>query len=220
MITPASARRRRNELLLKFISAMTAPTILDVGGTLEYWHGIPRGVAKRVVLLNTFPQAVIEAGFEAVVGDARDLSRFGDGEFDLVFSNSVIGHVGGFTDQERMAREICRIGKRHFVQTPNHTFPIDWRTRVPFFHLLPSKTQAWCFLHFPVGTYRRATGEHEAWDWATRVRNIRRHEIDLLFPESIVLNERVFGLTKSFMIHNFIDRSNIREIPQSKTSRK
>lgn len=85
-----------------------------------------RPPGAKVTLLNVMPQA----GIDAVLGDARDLSRYGDGEFDVVFSNSCIGHVGGFEDQLRMAREIRRVGRRYFVQTPNHGLPIDWRILV------------------------------------------------------------------------------------------
>ena len=201
----SSARRRRHELLLRMISSLeTSPSILDVGGTATYWKSFnfPADMVRRIVLLNTFPQ-VVDQQFESVVGDARDLSRFRDCEFDIVFSNSVIGHVGDFEDQEQMAREIRRVGIHFFVQTPNHGFPLDWRTLVPGFHFLPVKAQAWCFLHMRVGTYRRAGNLAEAFEWATRIRNLRRRELDLLFPGAFVVDERALGLTKSFMVHNF-----------------
>ena len=70
-------------------------------------------------------------------GAARDLSRYSDREFDVVFSNSVINVVGDIWDQERMAKEIGRVGKRYFVQAPNRGFLVDWRTLVLCFHLLP-----------------------------------------------------------------------------------
>ena len=199
------ARRRRNALLVRLLKPLKRPlSILDVGGTIEYWRTmeLPSGSASQIVLLNTFEQPA-NAPFEAVVGDACDLSRYNDRQFDLVFSNSVIGHVGSFSDQHRMAREIRRVGKYFFLQTPSHGFPLDWRTLVPFFHFLPAETQAWCFEHFSVGTYSRARSSAEALHLATRVRNIRRRELALLFPQANVVNERVLGLTKSFMIHTF-----------------
>jgi hypothetical protein len=80
---------------------------------------------------------------------------------------------------------------------------VDWRTLVPFFHFLPATAQAWCFSHLPVGTYKRSVSHEEARQWATRIRNIRRSEVSQLFPGARVIDERVFGFTKSFMIHNF-----------------
>ena len=44
--------------------------------------------------------------FESVWADARDLSQFKNNEFDVVFSNSVIEHVGAIKDQEAMMREV------------------------------------------------------------------------------------------------------------------
>ena len=156
----------------------------------------------QIELLNIHNQDA-RPPFKAVVGDARDLSRYPDRQFNVVFSNSVIGHVGSFQDQQRMANEIRRVGQRFFVQTPNHGFLVDWRTLVPFFHFLPTRAQAWCFEHFKVGTYRRASCRAEAINLAHRIRNIRRCELPILFPNAAVVPERVLGLTKSFMVHGF-----------------
>ena len=170
---------------------------------MEYWRAVqlPFEREARIELLNTFEQQVA-APYKSVVGDARDLSRYGDGEFDVVFSNSVIGHVGSFSDQQLMASEMRRVGRYFFLQTPNHGFPLDWRTLVPFFHFLPVEVQAWCFERFSVGAYCRAGSRAEAIHWASRVRNIRRRELALLFPGGTVVHERFGGFTKSFIVHN------------------
>jgi hypothetical protein len=102
----------------------------------------------------------------------------------------------------RTASEIRRVGRCYFVQTPNHAFPIDWRTMVPMFHFLPAAAQTWCFERARVGTYRRARDRIEALHWASRVRNIRRRELALLFPGGTVVHERFGGFTKSFIAHN------------------
>lgn len=199
-----AARKRRHERFVRLVAPLaTQPTLLDVGGTAAYWQHLPfpAGLAPRITLLNAFEQ---DAGpFSAVVGDARDLSRYGDRQFDIVFSNSVIGHVGSSSDQQSMADEVRRVGKHFFVQTPNHGFPVDWRTLVPLFHFLPARAQAACFSRVRVGRYRKASNAQEALEWATRIRNLRRYEIELFFPGASVIEERVLGLTKSFMIHNF-----------------
>lgn len=190
---------------MELLGALDRPIkLLDVGGTTDYWRdvGLAPDSGIQIVLLNTFEQDV-SAPFQSVVGDARDLSRFADAQFDVVFSNSVLGHVGTFADQLRMAQEVSRVGYRFFVQTPNDAFPVDWRTRVPLFHFLPPRAQAWCFEHFPVGTYRRASNRAEALHWASRVRNVKRHELPALFPGARVVPEYLLGIPKSFMVHNF-----------------
>jgi len=102
----ARARRSRKEFFVELLRAVPIPlSILDVGGTVDYWRTVdfPLDAQVQIVLLNTFDQHV-DSPFESVVGDARDLSRYRDREFDVVFSNSVICLVGSFTDQQCMAR--------------------------------------------------------------------------------------------------------------------
>lgn len=202
-----NARRKRNRRFVELLSRLPqrSISILDVGGTVEFWKTvtIPQTGIDRIVLLNTFEQSIPgDERMTAITGDARDLSRFPDQSFDLVFSNSVIGHVGSLEDQRRMAAEVQRVGIRHFLQTPNQGFPIDWRTMVPFFHFLPVALQAKCFARFPVGTYQRARDAEHAMQMASRIRNLSRSEVRMLFPSSRIENETVLGFTKSFLIHN------------------
>ena len=198
------ARQRRHRLFTGLLPVLDRPLeILDVGGVHDYWKraGDTASLNANIVLFNVFSQSDLPANFSSVVGDARDLSRYADRQFDVVFSNSVIGHVGSAQDQQRMAREIRRVGVRHFVQTPNHGFPIDWRTLVPGFHFLPASAQAWCFQRFPVGRYAKVDDQRAALELATRIRNVRKADLPVFFPGSTVVCEKFAGLTKSFMIH-------------------
>jgi len=175
--------------------------ILDVGGTVEYWQSMPWQELSpaEIVLLNVMPQDA-RPPFSAIVGDARDLSRYPAGTFDVVYSHSVIGHVGGFEDQRRMACELTRVGRQVIVQTPNQRFPIDWRTLMPGFHFLPLAAQAWCLQHMRVGRYARVRDRETARHLAARIRNLTRRELRTLFPGSSIEAERVCGLSKSFIV--------------------
>jgi hypothetical protein len=193
-------RERRMKLFLKLAECIPRPaTLLDVGGTVSFWRGcIPEGFG--LTLINVFDQEPLE-GMRVVIGDACDLSQFESRSFDVVFSNSVLGHVGSRERQQQMANEVRRVGRRYFVQTPNQRFPLDWRTLVPFFHWLSPSVQAWCFKKLPVGRYKKVQSSDLAIELATRVRNVTAAEMRNLFPDGTLVPERVFGLTKSFMMH-------------------
>lgn len=173
-----------------------------MGGTWAYWQSrVDRIAPVDLTLLNVTPETTAPPHVRCLAGDARDLSAFADQSFDLVFSNSVIGHVGGWGDQRQMAAEIRRVGRAYWVQTPNQRFPIDWRTYVPAFHWLPAQMQAHAFYTLPVGRYRRAATWAEALEWATRVRNLTRQELTQLFPEATITPERIGGFVKSYTCH-------------------
>lgn len=117
-------RQRRHALLLSLVDTLPRPlTILDVGGTVHYWrhYGVPRDV--HITLLNRGPApADLPPNFYYVQGDACAM-QFADNEFDVVFSNSVIEHVGEWARQQAMAHEVQRVGHSIWVQTPSRWFP-------------------------------------------------------------------------------------------------
>jgi SAM-dependent methyltransferase len=173
------ARRRRFALLVRLVQSVPSLDrplrLLDVGGTLACWQQLDIGAFGRpvdITLLNVRPQPTI-LGFTAIVGDARNLSHYADGAFDVVFSQSTIGHVGSLLDQAAMAAEVQRVGVRFLLQTPNHHFPIDWHSRIPFVHWIRPPH---------------------------RTRNLTKREIEGLFPCAEIHHERVVGLTKSFVV--------------------
>lgn len=194
----------RFHFLVKLTANLERPLeILDVGGTQAHWKKVDHQALGEVqfILFNIRHQAGVTTPFSAVQGDGRDLSRYDDDQFELVYSNSVINMLGNHADQERMAREIQRVGKRFFVQTPNHTFPLDWRTLVPFFHFLPKGFQAWCLRQFPVGIHKRVPDREKAHQAVNEVRDLRHEELMALFPGATIEKERVWGMTKSFMVY-------------------
>jgi SAM-dependent methyltransferase len=62
---------------------------------------------------------------------------FNDGQFDIVFSNAVLEHVGSRIEQARFVAELRRVSKAFFVTTPNRWFPVEHHTGLPFLHYLP-----------------------------------------------------------------------------------
>ncbi len=197
-----SLRQRRFLHFLKLFHRQPKPvTILDVGGTPEFWRtmGFDAQDESTITLLNLDPTAVTGGPFRTMVGDARDLSPFEDGEFTIVFSNSVIEHVGTFDDQRRMAEEIRRVGRCHYVQTPNRYFPVEPHVQFPLFQFLPASTRAFMHQKMSLASYPKARSAAEAREWADEIRLLTRREFQQLFPDSRIVSEKFFGLTKSFM---------------------
>ena len=129
-----------------------------------------------------------------IVGDARFMP-FTDESFDVVFSNSVIEHMGKWEDQKRFAGEIRRVGKRYFVQTPNYYFPVEPHFITPFIHWLPrSVGRRLIGLTVRYLLTRDLQRSLEVFD---EVRLLRPKEMRDMFPDAKIVYERVLGLPKS-----------------------
>jgi hypothetical protein len=198
------ARRRRHAFFLGLLQGVPRPTsILDVGGTPGFWiqMGFSGQVDMPLTVLNLDPAESADPCIRTVTGDARCMDGFEDGQFDVVFSNSVIEHVGGFVDQQRMAREIQRVGRRYFVQTPNRYFPIEPHFGVPFFQFLPLGVRAWLIHHFKLGAFNRNPDPQVARQRAASVNLLSRRRLSRLFEGAAIYEERIFGLNKSFIAY-------------------
>jgi 2-polyprenyl-3-methyl-5-hydroxy-6-metoxy-1,4-benzoquinol methylase len=200
-------RNHRLNLFKSLLATLTTPIeILDVGGTVEFWKDsglINASQDIQLTILNMNPMEIdLECqNIKTVVGDARNMKEFADGKFDVVFSNSVIEHVGDYRDQQQMSQEIQRVSKRYFIQTPNLYFPIEPHFVFPLFQFLPRELKVWLVTHFKLGWYDRLTDERAAWDLVNEVRLLSRNEFRSIFPDAAIYQEKVFGLTKSFVAY-------------------
>ncbi len=153
----------------------------------------------EIVLLNNKPQKAQEANIVAVVGDARELVGLNEDEFPIVFSNSVIEHVGDWQDQLRMAQEVRRVGSRYFVQTPNRYFPLEPHFLVPGFQFLPVAARVALVRRFALGYHEAIPDRAAAVEAVNEIRLLTASEMRALFPGAVLHRERVAGLTKSFV---------------------
>jgi hypothetical protein len=195
-------RRRRFGRFMELLDRLPRPVrILDVGGTETFWQmmGVDELEAVSITLLNVFDNPTESPHIHSLTGDGCDLSQFADGEFDVVFSNSVIEHVGTWENQCRMASEIRRVGRSYFVQTPNHFFPVEPHFQYPCFQFLPRWLKVRLLTSRPIGWYPQAENNEQAGMWADEIRLVTRREMRRLFPEADLLAERYWGLAKSFM---------------------
>ena len=197
-------RARRMEDFIARFGVTHETKILDVGGTPANWLLAP--VQPRVTLLNTpRGQEQVSAAFTFVSGDGRMLP-FRDQSFEIVFSNSVIEHVGDRNEQRKLADEIRRVGKHYWVETPNRHFPVEQHLLTPFVHWLPrtwqrawvTKWTIWEWIERPSPDRREFYIRHYLDD----VRLLSASELAALFPGAEILRERKFGLTKSLIAVN------------------
>jgi hypothetical protein len=188
------ARRRRMERMLGMFRLRPDMSVLDVGGTPNLWNHsyVP---PLKITILN-LPGNVVRAAssqhdFSYVEGDGCNVVGVGSQTFDFVFSNSVIEHVGGPERRREFAREIRRIGRSYWVQTPSIWFPIEAHCGMPLWWYYPERLRK-AFL-------ARWRKKLPAWTEMVETTTVlRRAELESLFPDATILVERVLGIPKSY----------------------
>lgn len=199
----AALRRKRFSHFLGLIATFPRPvSILDVGGEPRFWEvmGLAGDPNYQVVLLNQAHFQTAQPNLHPVVGDAADLSRFSDQQFQAVFSNSVIEHLESYSRQQRMAQEVQRVGQRYFVQTPNRYFPLEPHFLIPFFQFFPQRVQIALLCRFNLGWYVRIPDNEQAARLVRSHRLLDRRELCLLFPRGKLYPEIVLGMVKSWIV--------------------
>ncbi|HEX6803933.1 MAG TPA: class I SAM-dependent methyltransferase [Terriglobales bacterium] len=186
-------RHRRFRGFDRFLSGVQ--TIVDFGGTPDIWQSVGR---SDVVLLNIDKQPV-PAGFTVMKGDARKTS-FPDRAFDLAFSNSTIEHVGTWQDQQAFARELRRVSKRVYCQTPARGFFFEPHYFTPFVAWFGFLLKRYWFVRYC--TYyglRWKPSREQVKDFQSHLRLLTFHEMRELFPDCTIGRERFLGMTKAYI---------------------
>jgi SAM-dependent methyltransferase len=197
-------RTQRLEFFVSQYPNLSMLSVLDVGGTPGMWEILKERfdiVPKRIVLLNKFNQKESNCSYECVMGDARHLP-YSDKSFDLVFSNSVIEHVGNEADRLKFARECERVGKEIYIQTPNRWFPIEPHILTIFIHWLPRplyKKLSFLSVMFIVQILKIKPNVNVI-QWADNANLLSRKQLQELFSNKMIIEEKVFGLIKSFIV--------------------
>ena len=176
------SRRRKLELFLDELQPTANTSVLDVGaderafgegdgcGTLNFFEE-HYPWPERITALGVHDGAGFRARYPTigyVQGDACALP-FADGEFDIIFSNAVIEHVGGRDRQRQLVAEALRVGRRAFITTPNRRFPIEVHTRLPLVHWLPD-----------AAAHRVYNGVGKS--FATEIHLLSKRSFEKLFP--------------------------------------
>lgn len=187
-------------IIASIIERKGSCTILDMGGDPESWRHSSLQQAVKILILNIErKEKPADPRIEVMEGDARDVPSLGDGSFDFVYSNSLIEHVGRWSDMKRVAAEIRRLAPAYYVQTPNFWFPIDPHSNMPFIHWLPQSVQRRVFSSKARGFYKKPGNFDEAMGIIDGTSMLDRQQMAALFPGADILAEPFLFLSKSFV---------------------
>jgi SAM-dependent methyltransferase len=175
----AHARARRHARFFSLTQLSEGARVLDVGcGQIGLRALEPR---LDITGVDLAPRPDYPGPF--VQADAAEGLPFADGEFELVYCSSVIEHVPP-ARRAAFAREIRRVGRGWFVQTPAWSFPLEPHALLPAAHWLPAR------LRRPYWRFGVA-GEWE------EISLLKRIEVEALFGPALA--ERIGPLTKSWV---------------------
>jgi ubiquinone/menaquinone biosynthesis C-methylase UbiE len=198
-------RKMRFAHFMSLLNKMDRPiSILDVGGTQEYWSKMGfNNPDIQITLLNLKEQHVTGESFKSVAGDATNMKEFSNKSFDIVFSNSVIEHLFTRSQQLKMANEVTRVGKFYYIQTPNFFFPIEPHFLFPGFQFLPFSLRVFMINKFSLGHIPRKKLKNDAITQINEIKLLATTDMKELFPDATIWKEKLFGMTKSIVAHNF-----------------
>ena len=193
----AKCRTRRHAELLHRFPNLREMRVLDLGGLPNFWVGPLRPAAVTTVNLVDAPTP--EPWMTHIVSDACFPASALNGEnFDLVFSNSLLEHVGGFIMRRRLADVIHARSAAHWVQTPYRYFPLEPHWLAPGWQYLPVAARAAVLRIWPLA-YAHFRSRGDAFEEVLSIELLCRSEMSFLFPYSEIWRERISGLTKSLV---------------------
>lgn len=201
-------RKRRMRRFSEAFDLGPATRVLDLGGTSFNWKLLDR--LPGLTLANVHPSRDPDLPCASyIVADGRNLP-FRDQSFEIVFSNSVIEHVGNLDDQRSFANECRRVGREYFVQTPNRGFFLEPHLLTPFFHWLPATIQRSTIRFLTVRSWLARPTREWCDHFLATTRLLDAGQFQDLFPDGELRRERVLGMTKALIA---IRRSETEAVP-------
>ena len=175
--------------------------VLDLGGTLRMWEAAPVR-PKHVTIVNLDPRldGATSDWYDVRNGDAcaPDDDLLGRA-YDLVYSNSLIEHVGGHAKRQQLAAVVRDAAPKHWVQTPYRYFPLEPHWLVPGMQFLPLAARSSIARRWPFGPASRNTPTHNLVSEVAYVELVSITGMRSYFPDSQIWIERFAGLPKSLV---------------------
>lgn len=190
------SRARRWQTFQRLFPDVSGYRVVDLGGTPASWLRAPVR-PKHVVVVNLAQvDDPGESWLTVEQGDACALpERLFEQPFDLVFSNSLIEHVGGHARRQDLADAVHRLAPRHWVQTPYRYFPIEPHWLFPGMQFLPLRARAFIVRAWPLAHTRATRAAATRVALSTELVSIT--EMRHYFPHSEISCERFGPLVKS-----------------------
>jgi SAM-dependent methyltransferase len=212
----ARARQRRAALFREAFPLDGNTRILDLGSesgsniraVLTGTPVTPQNTYIADINRDLIERGARQFGFQPVLVGENGKLPFPDGYFDIVYCSSVIEHVTlpksevwstksgkefrerSLTHQRAFAREIQRVGRQFFVQTPYRWFVIESHSWLPFVGWLPRR------LIVPIlKASRKFWPKWTAPDWHL----LNKRQLASMFEGAEIRDEKWLGMTKSIM---------------------
>lgn len=195
------ARRRRWRQLLATFPELAEMSVLDMGGTVEFWLRSPvQPRAVHVVNVEDPPDGPLPEWLRADVADIchPPAGLLDERGYDIVLSNSVIEHVGGHLQREAFAEVARSSAPRMWMQTPYQYFPIEPHWVCPFLQFLPLALRARVAMRWPLVHTRPKDVDH-AIDALLSTELLDITAMHHYFPDAEIRFERAVGLVKSLI---------------------
>jgi hypothetical protein len=198
-------RQKRMAQFEGIVRPSTDELLLDVGGYPKTWTTRPQ-IARRIdcVNLDTSPWDATQYPDHRITfahGDGCALAHK-DGEYDIVFSNSVIEHVGDWEKQQAFAREVRRVGRKLWIQTPALECPLEPHYLAPFLHWLPVMVRRRILRWFtPWGWIIKPSQEKIDYTISTTTL-LSKKQFKELFSDCTIMTERILWIfPKSYIAY-------------------
>lgn len=193
-------RLRRWKFIRSHLPELPDMKVLDLGGSVAFWKRAPV-LPQHVTIVNLVAQDYTDISWAtSITGDACHADRLVAGQrFDLVFSNSLIEHVGGHNARSALSHVVRSLAPRYLVQTPYRYFPIEPHWLFPAMQFFPVRVRGYIAPRWPLGHTRGWDAQH-ALSEVMHTELIGATEMTNYFPDSRLYWERVAGIPKSMTV--------------------
>lgn len=195
-------RGKRGKILKKIYPDYKSLKILDLGGSESFWIESNIDInPENITILNisNYQKEYSKLpGIKKLTYDGNKIP-FEDKSYDLVICNSVIEHV---KKNQRIifSKEIMRVGKKFFLQTPCFYFPIEPHFVLPLIHWLPKKV-GYYFIYISPWKILGKPDKETINEYFFNTNLLKEDELVDLFKNAKIYKEKFLGLTKSYIFY-------------------